>query len=70
VAEPPDLAHFQKLALKVRDGERWWCRIVDALDKLASQVADQDGNLFAMNVLASVLKQAAPDLFKQEEQAA
>jgi len=70
VAEQPDLADFQKLALKVRGGEQWWCRILDTLDKLASRVPDEDGNLFAMNVLASVLKQAAPGLFGQHQDGA
>jgi len=64
-AQPPDLAQYQKLALKVRDGERWWCRILDVLDRLSSDVADQDGNFYAMKVLFAALKDAAPDLFSQ-----
>lgn len=65
LAEQPDLAHFQQLALKVSNGERWWCRILDVLDKLSSEVSDKDGNLWVMNVLIGALKQGAPDIFNQ-----
>lgn len=65
----PDLAQYQKLALKVRDGERWWCQILDVLDKLSSNIADQDGNFYVMKVLFAALKDAAPDLFNQYQQA-
>lgn len=64
---PPDLDHFQRLALKISNGEEWWCRILDVLDKLSANVPEGDGNLFAMNVLIATLKTAAPDLLASEE---
>ena len=43
LAEPPDLARFQQLALKVSNGERWWCRILDVLDKLPRRCQTRKG---------------------------
>jgi hypothetical protein len=66
--ELPDMAHFQRIAMKVSNGERWWCRILDAMDRLAPHTTDQDGNLLAMDVLIRVLKEAAPDHFNWQEE--
>ena len=66
--ELPDMAHFQRLAMKISNGERWWCRILDAMDRLAPHTTDQNGNLLAMDVLIRVLKEAAPDYFKWQEE--
>jgi len=66
--ELPDMAHFQRLAMKVSNGERWWCRILDAMDRLAPDTTDKNGNLLAMDVLIRVLKDAAPDHFKWQEE--
>lgn len=66
-AEPPDIARFQQLAMKVSNGERWWCRLLDALDKLSSNISDKDGSLFVMNMLIRTLKETAPDLIKQHQ---
>jgi hypothetical protein len=63
LGEIPDLASFQHLALKVSNGERWWCQVLQVLGKLSSEVSDEKGNLWAMKVLISALKDAAPDLF-------
>lgn len=68
LTDPPDLARFQHLALKVSNGERWWCWVLDVLDKLSSEVSDKDGNLWVMNVLVRALKQGAPDLFHEFQQ--
>jgi hypothetical protein len=59
----PDLAGFQRLALKISDGERWWCRVLDIMERLSSEVPDERGNLWAMTLLLGALKEAAPDLF-------
>ena len=32
-ADLPELAHFQQLALKVTNGEKWWCRVLEALKR-------------------------------------
>lgn len=64
-ADLPDLAHFQKLALKVTNGERWWCRVLDALDRLSSEVSDESGNLYLINVMFAALQDKAPELFSQ-----
>jgi hypothetical protein len=61
----PDLAHFQKLALKITNGERWWCRVLEALDRLSAEVSDERGNLYLINVLFAALQDKAPDLFSQ-----
>jgi hypothetical protein len=68
LAEPPDLARFQRLALKVSNGEQWWSQILDVLDKLSAKVSDKDGNFWAMNVLFAALREAAPDLFSQHQE--
>jgi hypothetical protein len=62
--EPPDIARFQRLAVNVTMGDRWWSRVLDALEKLSSNVHEQDGNLFVMDVLIRTLKAAAPELFE------
>jgi hypothetical protein len=61
--EVPDLAGFQRLALKISGGERWWCQVLDVLERLSSEVSDERGNLWAMTLLLGALKEAAPDLF-------
>lgn len=62
-ADLPELAHFQQLALKVTNGEKWWCRVLEALDKLSAEVPDERGNLYLFNVLFAALQDKAPDLF-------
>jgi hypothetical protein len=66
--ELPDLASFQLLALGVSNGERWWLRVLHVLERLSAEVSDEKGNLWAMNVLITALKEAAPDLFSQSEE--
>lgn len=66
--ELPDLASFQQLALEVSNGERWWCQVLHVLERLSSGVSDEKGNLWAMNVLLTALKEAAPDLFSHPEE--
>jgi hypothetical protein len=65
IADLPDLAHFQQLALKITNGERWWCRVLEALDRLSAEVSDEHGNLYLINVLFAALQDKAPDLFNQ-----
>jgi hypothetical protein len=64
LAELPDLADFQRLALKISGGDRWWSQVLDVLERLSSEVSDEKGNLWAMTVLLGALKEAAPDLFR------
>jgi hypothetical protein len=66
--ELPDLASFQLLALEVSNGERWWLRVLHVLERLSAEVSDEKGNLWAMHVLLTALKEAAPDLFSQSEE--
>jgi hypothetical protein len=68
--ELPDLASFQLLALEVSNGEQWWLRVLYVLEKLSSEVSDEKGNLWAMNVLLTALKESAPDLFSHREKEA
>jgi hypothetical protein len=65
--EPPDFARFQQLALRVSNGDRWWCRTLDILDKISSEVPDEHGNLYVMKVLSDALQDAAPDIFTHQE---
>lgn len=44
--------------------ERWWCRVLDTLYKLSSDVPDEDGNLWVMNAFAA-LQKAAPAIFSR-----
>ncbi len=67
LAEFPDLAGFQRLALKISGGERWWSQVLDVLERLSSEVSDEKGNLWAMTVLLGALKDAAPDLFSNPQ---
>lgn len=64
----PDLASFQHLALKISNGERWWCQVLDVLERLSSGVSDEKGNLWAMTLLMGALERAAPDLFSHPQQ--
>jgi hypothetical protein len=64
---PPDIARFQRLATSVTMGDRWWSRVLDALEKLSPRDQDRDGNLFVMNVLISTLKAAAPELIERHQ---
>lgn len=63
LAEIPDLASFQHLALKISNGDRWWCQVLHVLERLSTEISDEKGNLWAMTVLLGALKEAAPDLF-------
>jgi hypothetical protein len=65
LADPPDPASFQRLALMVSKSDQWWCRILNVLDRLSSEVSDEDGNFYTMNVLFAALQEAAPDLFNE-----
>jgi hypothetical protein len=67
LAEIPDLASFQHLALKVSNGDRWWCQVLHVLEMLSAEVSDEKGNLWAMTVLLGALKEAAPDLFSRPQ---
>jgi hypothetical protein len=67
LVEPPDLAKYQQLALRISSGERWWCQVLEVLDKLSSKVSDQDGNSYVLKVFFASLKEAAPDLFDQHQ---
>jgi hypothetical protein len=64
-ADPPDLAQFEKLALKITNGERWWCWVIDALDRLSAKVSDEHGNLYLIEMMFAALQDKAPDLFNQ-----
>jgi hypothetical protein len=68
LANSPDIARFQQLALRISNGDRWWCRILDVLDKLSSEVSDKAGNYFTMQILFRALQEAAPDLFAEYQE--
>lgn len=64
-ADLPDLADFQKLALKITNGERWWCWVIDALDRLSARVSDEHGNLYLIEMMFAALQEKVPDLLSQ-----
>jgi hypothetical protein len=68
LADPPDIARFQRLALRISNGDRWWCRILDILDRLSSEVSDKTGNFYVMKILFGALQEAAPDLFAEYQE--
>jgi hypothetical protein len=66
-SDPPDFADFQRLALKVSNGDKWWSWILDVLDKFSSEVSDENGNTYVMKVLFAALHDAAPDIFNSQQ---